>query len=1205
MCVKLCLRAISQFLQLLDTEFDESHGIERSFQTSLRHMFYEASFVDFVDALCQLSGKFGLAGRTSTEDVEFKGMRSQVDFSSSYLDENWALRDISRYSLALDGWQIGLLVRLHIEVHSYAALSGSYLNQNYFQLLSTHNLLLSGDYITRTLLLTKDDVSLSSGDFILESFKGRIANTYEWGANEMTVNMAMSFVSTYFSETQSSDRESALAGIIMPLYRWIVKVVLNRELSSAKVRIKAATLLRHISKVDINYGREANLEPAGMLLTKLLQDPDTRVRFDLADHIASVFLNSPVVDRITVYRDTLDSLESDEVHFERFALRAYTLMRLVFASDDIRRAAMVNLLEIGKFASVRLIVHSCFLYVAEHLYGGALAELFLQNIGQFVYSWIDFGEDIFQFPFYVFGYPDLETCYLSVTDELVAQLVNADRWQDAVNLFRQYGNFEDVLVNCLPRIIAYHFLKAGTVSGEAANITDRCKAALGDDLYYSTLVSQFARSLAIMIERLDDKTLCSQAFDSPELSAALSIFLAIGLPLPSPTYPEPSQPSFATHKVLSAIETLRCALNIASHQVWCPANTVFVLRHLFDQGLAVSDTTVALSFLRRIAFVICLAGDGICEAYPFEMLLFGLKHFIERSSVCREAMQIVKYVCSSGTGYVVAYPDRFRQFLAVLLPSLRTAHLATLDGSLSDDFYEYLERFLQTSLPGHAALQATVRVLDIVTKHTCPKYKSAGQVIEDVILEDASLWTQPELQHFASELLSAESDVFLEPLSTLRRLVTHFLIQDRVHMYSAKAKTWLGLALGRTSRDDSFSGPEYIARVPCNQTQKRGGSDGFCANAVFGEMLRFMRFDMKVAGKLEQVLRDVSTQKPLRIPPRFGPDETIVTYLSSPYIESCLNTNNLQDIQPPSHVPTWTNVNREFRAWYQSLACSIACHLPNDLFVSLVPSIDTSYEFCQSIFPYLIDEYRSQEGYDGSLTTIFNTILRNSDAVDRDYSRLIIQVILFLRERTPTPLSHKRWALVDEIDYLFAANAAVSCKMYKTALMFLEISGKREGESSRPIYDQILSEVYRNVNDSDMAYTLSQGLNRSWNQLLDVYKLRHDREKVNDLRRARLRSKVELGLRPPSGDDDLRAVADFIAQNGFPLRLENVLIIPRANNEAMDHRTVSTSPHGVLGFGICHHWQDRITQILRHTPSSFIWRRPTGSNSSYLSLTPQ
>lgn len=140
--------------------------------------------------------------------------------------------------------------------------------------------------------------------------------------------------------------------------------------------------------------------------------------------------------------------------------------------------------------------------------------------------------------------------------------------------------------------------------------------------------------------------------------------------------------------------------------------------------------------------------------------------------------------------------------------------------------------------------------------------------------------------------------------------------------------------------------------------------------------------------------------------------------------------------------------------------------------------------------------------------------------------------------------------MVDDIDYLHASNAAVGCNMYKTALMFLEISGKQSILSSQQqLSDSVLSAIYRNIDDPDMTYALSQNIDRSWNQLLDVFKLHHDREMIGGLRQARLRGKVELGISPSPDDDDLRAVADMVRQNGFPLRSETISGVSRSNVE--------------------------------------------------------
>ena len=571
-------------MQILDTVFQEHESIERSVQERLQNIYGEASFREFVDILCRFSGKFDSMGQEPSGDKDFKTMRPQITLSSSTLDESWALRDISRYSFTLDGWRMRLLVRLHTEVSLRHEPTRS-VSPYYFQTLETHNLLLAGESVSRTTFWLDDDVSLSATEHLLDAFKTDIASTYNWGGNEMTANTAMALISS--SLGRSFDPDSDIAGVVMQLYRWIVKVVVHRELSSATARLKAAMLFREVSKFDIEYGKEAKSESrAGVLLIKLLSDLDVRVKFDLANNVKSTFLQFPFVDRVDVYRDIVENLESDETCSEGFALRAYTLMQLAFASDDIRRAAMVNLLELGKFVSSKRIVHSCFVFIAERLYRGQLTDLFFQNSSQFLYSWIDFDEIIFEFPFHAFGFANFEFWSASVKDELIAQLVNANRWNDAVTLFRTSNHFDDILLGCLPRIVSYYYLHKAELSEQngissGGDIPDRCKAALGADLYISTLTSRFALSIAIMVERLDDKTLSAEAFDTLGLGTASATFLAIALPDPGPTYPQPSQPSFAIQTVLTAVESLRLELRISSRQVWTTSNTIFVLRQLF------------------------------------------------------------------------------------------------------------------------------------------------------------------------------------------------------------------------------------------------------------------------------------------------------------------------------------------------------------------------------------------------------------------------------------------------------------------------------------------------------------------------------------------------------------------------------------------------------------------------------------------------
>jgi serine-protein kinase ATM len=1117
----------------VDSDFGENRGIERSFQNSINEMFIDSSFGQFVDLLCRLSGQFDAKGNEDAPDMDFKHHRPNNITSASSLDENWAFRDIPRQSMTIEGWRVRLLVRLQTNVQFKIGATPSLANEHCLPYLEPQCLLLAGEQISKSIFGARNP---EFGTDLLESFKTNIASTYDWGGNEMTASTAMDIISAYFAGIETIRSEQDLPDIITQLYRWAIKVVVHRELSSPPARIRAAGILEQAAHFDINFGKDSKSEGrAGVLLIKLMQDSDIKVKFHLANRIKSIFLSFPFVDRVDVYRDIVDSLESNEKFFEGFALRAFTLTQLTLASDDIRRAAMVNLLELGKFESSKLIVHSCFKHVAERLYQGDLANLFLQNSPQFISSWIDFDEDIFQFPFHVFGFPDFDSWSSTVESELVSQLVNAGRWDDAINLFRKSNPFENTLIRCLPRIVSYYHLIA-TTAPQMGSIPDRCQAALGSDNYHHSLTSRFAQCLAVMVERLDDKTFTGNAFTSLSLGTAASIFSAIDLPDLSPTYPEPQQPSFPVRKVLTAIENLRNALKVSSQHLWSASNTVFVIRNLIDQGVAASDPTVTLSFLRRIVFTLCIAGNTICEGYSLEMLVFGIKEFITRTAVCRETIQIIKYIFSLGSNYLVANPDRFRHMVVVLLPPIQTLQSDSIDHDFITALYKWLDHLVATTLPGREGLRATALLLKILTDRQSFEDPSTGEIIELLVAEDEHLWDQVELRRFALDLLSVRSDIFQEPPHTLSRLVNYFLCSGRGPAYSTRSRRWLGLAIGRISRPTNFFQPEYRLLSRYSDIQNPGDADNSCTTAIIGEIFKFIRSDSRIAGLLEQVLREMSSQRSFRISAKFGPDQAIMTHLSSPYINSIVTILPSLQFLPPSVVDAWILIDKPFIAWYKSLACAIAQHLPGQFFSSLVPSIDASVEFCKSVFPYLVDEYRSQSNYDGSVTRIFNRILQLSDSIERDYMRLIIHTLLFLRVRQAKSSKHKVQPLVDEIDYLHAANAAVACKMFKTALMFLEISSNNWTAASSQRVGHTLSEIYRNIDDPDLSYALSQSINRSWNELLEVYKLHHERERVSGLRRARLRGKVELGVSLPLEDEDMRAVAELIRQNGFPLK---------------------------------------------------------------------
>ena len=1109
-----------------------------------------------IDVLCRVSGLLHVKGTAVRPDTEFKGESAQLTTSASELDALWVVRDISRSSMTSEGWRVRALLRLYSEISLRFGKSDILLGDNILN-IPTMNLLLGSDRAFKAFFLIKEDRILPAFKPLLESFKEHIASTYIWGGNEMTVVAAMTIVKTYLSQKDTIEFDAEMANLVMQVYRWIIKVAVNRELSSANARIQAAKFLRDIAHLDGNYGNEASLESSpGDLLIQMLRDTNIRVKFDLAEHIQQTFLCFPVAHRVKVYGAIVDNLESDEKFSEGFALRAYTLMRLALTSDDIRRAAMVNLLELGNFVSCQLMVRACFVHIARNLYQGRMTDLFTQNSCQFIYSWIEFEEDIFQFPYHVFGFVNYHQWISSVQSELIPQLVNADRWDEAANLYRSFAPLEAMLVHHLPQIISYALLQYPARTDASENVSRQCEAALGSAIFRNILTSNFAHSMSIMIERLDDKTLSGENFQSAGLASSSAILSALDLPDPGPTYPDPPQPFFSMLRVLAAIEGLRHIANISQQRLWSPPHVVYVVRNLMSHGSSASDTTVALSYLRRIAFVICVARDAVLTGYPLDMLVAGLCEFASRASVCREATTIIRYLFSQVSDSVSTPPPQVRYMTTMVLSSME--ELSNTSASRETDeivatVYDWLETLLQTVFLGSVELQSTVQLLHALNNHPSSDDITVCQIMENLIKEDGKLWGEPKLRQFSLRFLSKLSNPVSERLSALTYVVRHYFVPLNALTkldFPAKSKIWLGHGLGRISRDSQFRQPEYRSLSNASRSYKSTGSSSLFLPEILDEILHFIRLNSRIAGLLEQCLRSLPVDTTSRLSTRFNIDNDILKYLLSPNVES-QRGNTDSGVPSPLELQTWIGSVRDFTSWYKTMTCSIAQHLPDSTYSILVPAIDASMEFCESVFPFLVDEYRSQRRYDGALTEIFNSILKDFKTYDREYLMLVIRTILFLRERSPKPLKTQMIPLVDDINYFHAANAAVACRLYKTAFMFLEIAC--DGKANYSEVEKLLSEIYCNVDDPDLSYALVQGVTRSWNQLIHVYELHHDLEAVNDLRRARLRGKVELGLYPSAVDDDLHAVADQIRQNGFPLNMTNML-------DGGDHGSYSEAP---------------------------------------------
>jgi hypothetical protein len=1116
-CVDSCLRGLDLLIQVADSHFARDEAAEAALQSSIKSLFGEQKFKIFIEILAADSNVFRQSDADSADIHDFHTGKQQ-SFSSEALDYSWALRDISRSSSTTERWRLNLLVRLHSEV-----VAASSFHRNYVRLLDTQNLLLAQPSAVKAMFEIDEQQRKDRLDEVLETFE-ILNKDYAWMGNEMAFDFGMSLMSEMLLTGGMDGNGPEGEKRFDRYYRWMIRVVINRPFSSVQAKAKGIRLLRDIAHIDLAYEDPGNPESkVGVVLIRLLKDMDSMVQYNIGKSIAAIFQLFPFSDRVDVYHDMVGNLDGNSEHTVGFALRAFTLTHLAFAADDIRRAAMVNLLELANFREWKWLVQACFRYISSRLYDGNLTNAFLQNSSQFISSYIEFDE-IVDFPYDVFGFPDFDDWVKAVSEELVAQLLNADRWDYAVTFCFHKSIFDEILREHLARIISYYYLNLHSSEESAANpdttLPDRCKACLGADLYIASLQSDFARVLSIMTERLDDRTLTPEVLLSLNMPSASSNFSSIGLPRLSSKYPQPLPPHFPVQTVVAAMAHIGHDLGLPTEEAWTPAISIFVLRHLFDQAHRTSDSTVSLSFLRRAAFVASLASDSLKENYALEMPICSVLPFLKSRSTRGESTQILKYVLNLGKQFFTTSRDQFNRLMSLILPFIGS--------NCQNDFGNELVRWMHTFANSTLSQRPEIEKFNVLLELLLDPQNSPADlaaIFHDLLQAEPTIWSDGECLRFVLLSLSEHSNVFTIPLPTLEGLVFHFLNARNLISLSDDSKIWFGLAIGRLAQERKFEAHEYVLKI-------QGHDERLTAtDLLLREVGKQIRSNMALAGLLEQSLRTlVSSNDCTNLEKEFN---TVLKYLPSPHITAILNLPPLDSTPSPLAIDTWTRLYDDVPRWLQSFGTSIASHSQNPLLHSLVLPISASISFAEAVLPFLVDEIRFDPKYGSSLASIFNIILGSVGTENSGYLKPILEVIITIRERCLTNGRLKVEPLLDELDYLHAATAAVACNMYKTGLMFLEIARGTE-EFHRQIQAlDILSTIYRNLDDPDLPYALSKGVQRTWNELLDIYTLHKDRELINGLHRARLRGKVELGLEVSSRDGDVEAVTDFLRMSGF------------------------------------------------------------------------
>lgn len=188
--------------------------------------------------------------------------------------------------------------------------------------------------------------------------------------------------------------------------------------------------------------------------------------------------------------------------------------------------------------------------------------------------------------------------------------------------------------------------------------------------------------------------------------------------------------------------------------------------------------------------------------------------------------------------------------------------------------------------------------------------------------------------------------------------------------------------------------------------------------------------------------------------------------------------------------------------WLGKIAPFLADILAHEdaFFAQLTPVFAASATFTHRLLPHLVHAVLqlpeanpgASAGHHKAVLSSYLTSLLRSPSSTTVIKRSILDVVLHLRhfqpdKPDPASVAHEQWL---EIDYLLLSQAAVQCRAYTTALLFLELRGKKDASEESEDVSQLLYEVYSNIEDPDGFY----GVNSTDVRTSLVRRLHHEHQ---------------------------------------------------------------------------------------------------------------
>lgn len=934
-----------------------------------------------------------------------------------------------------------------------------------------------------------------------------------------------------FVDSWIRNEDDDLSTSAADLYGWFIQVFLHKKKGSSNVLIALSRLLEKIISLNPTFSVDGSASPRTSLFS-ILRDGDTVVKFAIASCISNIFSRFLLKDHEKIFDDVVESLPTDPDWNEGIALRLYILGQLASRWSTLLRRSIYHIFETpAQVPESTRYAEKCLLEVSRSLRLEEPKDIFRLFMPQILYTWTE-TQPIKSMPFSIFRYSSLKEMLKDAQDELVGQIMMRASEQDAEELATYLETpFTILLQESFYKAEAYTVARDISLppsqDSQPKGVESRVKKTLGTDQFTQSIENKFPEVVSALFKSLSQEEQIQRAFSKrPDFSYASKILNRITEKSASTTVlPSNQQPSFRARYLLDELEYLCKRAGYDLKTMWTPTLVSFICRTLLDSMDPALGSLHACAVLRKIRILVCISGSIICQDYPLEQLLFALRPYLTDFHCSEDALGLFWYLLEEGESYLTHQPGFLAGIAVSTLVSLRNFVQSSPESttqesqfnaviSRSQAFREWFGKFLEDYLPSDLDQSANDLFYRMVTSSkqiidtgNSEKGTHESELLLELLQDRTS--RKSLLSKSVSDLILSllcvdfkmSADIFNDVLgddedSSNYNVAVWQSIQSGIadKGYRLWAARVLGRAFAATGQvSEELLREQNLETIPSQSQEFKHTQPFLVSKAAILQVLceALSNSDRANIGLVEHTLQlimsKISKFPNIQQCQSKVPEPVMKALIWEPYdcpgIRARIPETKIDNLWPKLDSESPMSSTQ----WARDLALALVTSAENDPVIG--PLRDVLYvipDLSVRLLPFvlhdvLILESEKDQVCRQTISKIFNDVLRSTDETIIAHAQIVLHAILYLRQQQrpqeSTIVERDEWLA---IDYALAASAAVKCRMYKSALLFIEIQASTSVGTSRrssikylPPTD-LLHDIYRKIGDPDLFYGIQQ-----------------------------------------------------------------------------------------------------------------------------------